>query len=187
MKPRDRRTARRHMLRAAVACGLLLAVYYLAPVEPDVAPARAVARAAAAAAGVLLVAALVARLVVRLLRNEPGSWAGSLVVALFGGVVVFAFVDYLLATTDPGQFSGLETKTDGLYFAVTTLATVGYGDVHATGQLARGVVTAQQLYNLAVIATGVSVLVNHLKTARTPPTPPAPLPPPDPDQPPPRR
>jgi voltage-gated potassium channel len=180
MNPRDRRTARRHLVRAVVACGLLLAAYYLAPVEPDVAPARAVLRASATVAGVVLVAALVTHLVVRLVRDEPGSWAGSLVVALFGGVVIFAFVDYLLATTDPGQFAGLETKTDGLYFAVTTLATVGYGDVHATGQLARGVVTAQQLYNLAVIATGGSVLVSRLKAARVPPAPP---PPPGPDRP----
>ena len=157
-----RGAGRRHALRAALACGLLLAVYYLVPVEPDVTGVRAWVRGIAAAAGVVLVAVLVARLVVRLLRDESGTVAPSLVVALFGGVVVFAFVDYLLAVGYPGQFAGLQTKTDALYFAVTTLATVGFGDVHAAGQTARAVVTVQQLYNLAVIATGVTVLVNRL-------------------------
>lgn len=157
-----RRTGRRHAVRAAAACGLLLGAYYLVPVEPDVTGVRAWARGIAAAAGVVLVAVLVARLVTRLVRNESGTVAPSLVVALFGGVVVFAFIDYLLAVGYPGQFADLETKTDALYFAVTTLATVGFGDVHAAGQAARAVVTVQQLYNLAVIATGVTVLVNRL-------------------------
>jgi voltage-gated potassium channel len=157
-----RRTGRRHALRAAAACGLLLVVYYLVPVEPDVTGVRAWVRGVAAAAGVALVALLVGRLVARLVREESGTVAASLAVALFGGVVVFAFIDYLLAVGYPGQFADLENKTDALYFAVTTLATVGFGDVHAAGQAARAVVTVQQLYNLAVIATGVTVLVNRL-------------------------
>jgi voltage-gated potassium channel Kch len=156
------RTARRHLARTFLTCGLLVVVYYLAPVEPDAHGVRLVTRAALAAAGLVVVTALVARLVVRLRRDEAGAGAASLLMALVGGVVLFAFVDYLVAVSDPGQFQDLLTKTDALYFAVTTLATVGYGDVHATGQLARAVVTVQQVFNLAVITTGASVLVRHL-------------------------
>jgi voltage-gated potassium channel len=157
-----RRTARRHLLRTLVICALLVAVYYLAPVEPAAAGAQPAVRAAVAIAGLMAITTLVGRLVVRLLRNEPGATPSTLAVALVGGVVLFAFVDYLVAVSDPGQFHDLETKTDALYFAVTTLATVGYGDVHATGQLARALVTVQQVYNLAVITTGATVLIRSL-------------------------
>jgi voltage-gated potassium channel len=159
----SRRTARRHRLRALVICVLLLVVYYLAPVEPEVEGVRVVLRAIAAIAALVLVSAQIARLVVRLVRNEPGAAAPSLAVALLGGVVLFAFLDFMVAVSEPGQFTDLRTKTDALYFAVTTLATVGYGDVHATGQLARALVTVQQVYNLAVITTGATVLVRSLR------------------------
>jgi len=73
-------------------------------------------------------------------------------------VVLLTLADYLTAVSGPGQFVGLETKTDALYFALATLTTVGYGDVHAAGQVARGVVAVQLVFNVAVIATGASVL-----------------------------
>ena len=59
---------------------------------------------------------------------------------------------------------GLETRLDGLYFALTTLATVGYGDVHAQGQFARAVVSFQLLFNVVVVTTAASVLVGELRT-----------------------
>ena len=74
------------------------------------------------------------------MRNE-GSPLWSLGLAVVGGAMAFALADYIIADAYPGQFVGLETKLDGLYFALTTLATVGYGDVHAEGELARGVVS----------------------------------------------
>jgi hypothetical protein len=39
---------------------------------------------------------------------------------------------------------------------------VGYGDVYAAGQLARGLVVIQLVFNLAVIATSASVLSQQL-------------------------
>jgi len=47
----------------------------------------------------------------------------------------FADSDYVFRTH--GQMSGLETKTDAIYFTVTIVATVGFGDITATGQAAR--------------------------------------------------
>jgi hypothetical protein len=162
MPAASERTARSYLLRAVGACGLLVAIFYLAPVEPDSTGAQLAVRAGLAVAAAVALALLIGRLVVRVVRNEPDVRLASLVVALFGGVVLFAFVDYMIAVSNPGQFHDLHTKTDALYFAVTTLATVGYGDVHATGQLARAVVTGQLLFNLAVLATGGTVLVGRL-------------------------
>lgn len=154
------------MLRALLACALLVALYYLIPVEPGVGATARVARTAGAVLAVLAVAVLITRMVRRLLREEPGSRPANLLVALFGGLVLFAYLDYQIATSLPGEFAGLNTKTDGLYFAVVTLTTVGYGDVHATGQLARALVIVQQLFNVGVLATGGAVLVNRLTAGR---------------------
>ena len=52
------------------------------------------------------------------------------------GLMFFALIDLVIARTGSSEFVGLETKTDALYFALTTLATVGFGDVHAEGQVA---------------------------------------------------
>lgn len=159
-----RRSARRHVLRTMLICTLVVVAYYLVPVEPEAGGVRLVVRSALAAVAVLAVTLLVVRLVAHLVRQEPGAWGASLVIVLVTGVVLFALIDYLIAVTDPDQFHDLQTKTDALYFAVTTLATVGYGDVHATGQLARAVVTVQQVYNLVVITTGATVVARHLLT-----------------------
>ena len=57
------------------------------------------------------------------------------------------------------QFVGLDTKLDAVYFTVTTLSTVGYGDVHAVGQAGRLAVTLQIVFNLTFLAVAVRVLV----------------------------
>ena len=49
-------------------------------------------------------------------------------------VVSFAAVYYVLGTEMEGQMNGISTKTDSLYFTVTMLSTVGFGDITAVGQ-----------------------------------------------------
>ncbi|MFD2354494.1 potassium channel family protein [Nonomuraea ferruginea] len=82
------------------------------------------------------------------------------------GVVLFALADYNVAYWREGEFAGLETRTDALYFAVSTLATVGFGDVHAQGQLARGLVLVQMAFNLIVLATAATLLTGKLKAGQ---------------------
>jgi voltage-gated potassium channel len=80
----------------------------------------------------------------------------ALVLAVVVGTAVFALTDLVVARAGSGQFVGLETKTDALYFALTTLTTVGFGDVHATGQLARGLMIIQLLFNVIVLAAAAA-------------------------------
>jgi voltage-gated potassium channel len=166
MPAQPARTARSYLLRAAAACALLVVIFYLAPVERDATGGQLVLRSLLAIAAAVLLALVIGRMVTRVIRNEPGVRLAGLLVALFAGLVLFAFVDFMIAVSSPGQFQGLRTKTDALYFAVSTLATVGFGDVHASGQLARAVVTGQMLFNLAVIATGGTVLVGQITGGR---------------------
>ena len=76
-------------------------------------------------------------------------------------VVVLGYVYLSLETRDPGQVPGLSTHLDGLYFTVTMLTTVGFGDISPMGQVARGVSTVQMALNVlllgAVVRSAVQV------------------------------
>nr|WP_246391165.1 potassium channel family protein [Nocardioides soli] len=78
-------------------------------------------------------------------------------------VLAFALAFYRLATSYPGEIVGLETRLDSLYFTMTTLLTVGYGDIHAQGQVARGLVLVAMVFNVLVIATAVSTVTARIR------------------------
>ncbi|MGR6318186.1 potassium channel family protein [Micromonospora soli] len=159
---------RRQRRRAAVAVALLLVAYFAVPVERDPNGLRLALRSAGTLVLVIVVALLVTGQVRRQLTPEqPTGEAESralvrLAVALVAGLLVFALADYVVANSRPGEFSGLETRIDALYFALATLTTVGYGDVHAQGQVARVVLCAQMLFSIGVVATGASIVVKQM-------------------------
>jgi hypothetical protein len=115
-----------------------------------------------AVAGVMAVFASMA-LVARRGRRLGASQTPILDVVLLASwmfvllVVGFAAIYYAMATHG-AQLSGLHTKIDALYFTVTTLSTVGFGDIVATSQAARLVVTVQVVFNLTFVAVSVRVL-----------------------------
>ncbi|PZG19010.1 two pore domain potassium channel family protein [Micromonospora craterilacus] len=153
--------------RAWLACVLLAVIYFVVPVEIDTNTARMGVRVLVSLLTVGVVAWLVTGLVRRQLTaptREARSLA-HLAVALVAGLLAFALADYVIARVAPAQFVDLETRIDALYFALTTLTTVGYGDVHAQGQLARVLVSVQLAFSIGVIATGASLLVKQF-TAR---------------------
>ncbi|MET0414807.1 MAG: potassium channel family protein [Actinoplanes sp.] len=73
----------------------------------------------------------------------------------------------MLAQDDPGSFSTHTlTRTDALYFTVTVFATVGFGDISATSQIARRLVTAQMILDLLVLGLGIRVFVGAVQRGR---------------------
>jgi voltage-gated potassium channel len=169
-----RAAARRPRLRGSARLGtqiaLVVAVYYLVPFGEPVTASGLWARLAGTAA-VLAVLALVSWRLGRHLRHEMRGPAEAvrvdvLVLAVVAGLVVFAAADLVVARLGPGQFVGLETKTDALYFALTTVTTVGYGDVHATGQLARSLVIVQMLFDAVVLAAAAHTAVLAVQSRR---------------------
>ncbi len=78
-------------------------------------------------------------------------------------VPLFALGYYALEQGDPDQFAEMATKTDALYFTMSTLGTVGFGDVHATGQLARVLVMIQIVFDLVFVAALVSVVTTQIR------------------------
>jgi len=65
------------------------------------------------------------------------------------------------------QFRGIDTRIDALYFTVTTLSTVGYGDITAVTQTGRVAVTVQMLFDLAFLGIAVRVLSATARRRRT--------------------
>jgi hypothetical protein len=75
------------------------------------------------------------------------------------GLLIFGFAAvYLTINRGGGEVNGLNTRLDSIYFTVTTLSTVGYGDITAVSQRARAVATIQMLFDLAFIAFAVRVV-----------------------------
>ncbi|MER5351832.1 potassium channel family protein [Kitasatospora sp. NPDC002551] len=78
-------------------------------------------------------------------------------------LTVFAATYYVLADR-PGEFVGLETRLDSLYFTVVTMATIGYGDITPAGQGPRLVVLLQITYNFVFLAAAAGALSRTIRT-----------------------
>ena len=83
----------------------------------------------------------------------------AIIVSLTVLVLGFSTTYYSLSQHDSDQFEGgLETKLDALYFTVTILSTVGFGDIHASGQLGRGIVIAQIAADFLFVVVVVGII-----------------------------
>lgn len=58
------------------------------------------------------------------------------------------------------------TRTDSLYFTVTAFATVGFGDINATSQAARVLVTVQMILEMIVLGLGIRVFTSAVQFGR---------------------
>jgi len=87
----------------------------------------------------------------------------TLITLLYPVVALFALTYYVIQISDPTQFVDLVTRTDSLYYTVITLGTVGYGDVHAVGQLARVVSMIQVAFDLVVIGALIAVATSRFQ------------------------
>ncbi|MFY1694779.1 MULTISPECIES: potassium channel family protein [unclassified Solwaraspora] len=158
----EQRRHRAEVWHTTLICLLMVALYYLVPIEPDVSGVHRVVRAVITTVGVVLVATMVLLQIRRQITVDPSDMRlARLAITLVGGVIAFALADLVISFSDPGQFVNMTTKTDALYFAIGTLTTVGYGDVHANGQVARAAVCVQMLFSVGVLATGASLLVKR--------------------------
>ena len=82
----------------------------------------------------------------------------ALVLLLCLMVFAFSLSFYLMERVNPASFDGLHTRVDALYFTLVTMATVGYGDVHAEGQGARLLVIGLIVFDVVIVASLVRLL-----------------------------
>lgn len=153
------------LLRTLVAVAALLLVYFQMPFESrdNMLLALTAVVLGLAAFGVIFVRQM------RRIRDAEHPMlraveAVALVASLF--VVVVAAIHHNLWLTDPNSYSEPLSRLDALYFTVTTLATVGFGDITPTSELTRAVTTVQMVLGVALLGAGVRVLIGVAQQAR---------------------
>ena len=75
-----------------------------------------------------------------------------------------SFTYLTLSRAEPQSFSEDLGRVDAMYYTVSTVATVGFGDITPDSTAARVVVTFQMLLDLALIAGLVRLVVLATRT-----------------------
>jgi Ion channel len=163
--PRRRRQAGLGALRSLASAVALVALYYLLPLDH----LASVPLAVILVVGLLILLAVAGwqlRLVIKA-RYPAVRAAEALATTVPLFLLLFASAYFAMARASPANFSAHSlTRTDSLYFTVTTFSTVGYGDITATSQAARLVVTAQMVLDLLALGLGIRVFLGAVQLAR---------------------
>jgi len=148
-------------LRLGLILGLTAVLYFVVPVDRQ--PSGGLTLRTALA--VLLFGSLVVVVVVQFRRSlaADDERIDGLVMAVVLLAFMFALVYYGMNLRRPGEVAGLSTRLDSLYFVISTTLTVGFGDIHAAGQLARGVVIVQMLFNVIFVATAGALISSRVR------------------------
>jgi hypothetical protein len=153
--PEQRRADRRGLLRSLGVVVALSAAYVVLPLRGE-------RWLFGAVLGLILLAAMVPLTVSRTYRvlssERPFVEAIRSLLELVAMLIIGFAAAFYAMNRNGTQFSDLDTKVDSVYFTVTTLGTVGYGDITATSQVARMVVTLQILFDLAFLGIAVRVI-----------------------------
>ncbi|WP_207841225.1 potassium channel family protein [Williamsia soli] len=90
-------------------------------------------------------------------------------------LLAFSLGYYMLSVNDPAQFNEPLSRMSSLYFTISVFATVGFGDITASVDVSRAVVTVQMVLNLIVVGVGIKIILaavkwgRDLKKSQTPP------------------
>jgi len=142
---RRRRIVARALLRAFGSAAILVVLYYVLPLD-HLSSATSIL---ALMGGLVAVVAVIVWEVRAVLNAEyPGAQAiEALAVTVPLFLLLFSTGYFLMEHASPTSFTQHLSRTDALYFTVTTFATVGYGDITAKSETARVVVIFQSCPN----------------------------------------
>jgi voltage-gated potassium channel len=153
------------VLRGLAVTSVLIAAYYVAPLE----------RLAELRLGIVMLVGLGVLTAVTIyqvravLRAAHPAVRAVEALTLTGPLflLLFSATYFVLSEADAGNFNvpGL-TRSDALYFTVTIFATVGFGDIVATSQTARVLVTVQMILDLILIGAVVRIFIGAVRLAR---------------------
>jgi voltage-gated potassium channel len=153
------------LLRSALTVIGLLALYAVIPVPGQREPLWFTLLMAVGGLAFLAYAFITLAQRAQRSTNDTAIRLEALVAVLYAFVVFMSLV-YLGLASSPGQFDELHTRVDALYFTMSTIATVGFGDVHATGQAARLVVTIQIFLDLIFVGLVARIILPTLARQR---------------------
>jgi hypothetical protein len=161
--PRSPKLLRR-VARSAVVVAAVLVAYYLNPAPGSPGPVVSITWAVVTIGGCTLVA--LRQVHGRVAEYHASGDRGLVGLETLANVVVFVAIffagTYLFLSHQHNQVAGIKTHTDALYFSMTVLSTVGFGDIHATGQAARLIVTTQMLFDLVFVTSLVGFIVSSI-------------------------
>ncbi|HZG05784.1 MAG TPA: potassium channel family protein [Streptomyces sp.] len=151
------------LLRPALITAALLLAYYRLPLDEEF-TGDTVA---------LLVSGLAAALAlfvwqVRGIERSPRPLlraVESLVSVLLLFLLSFAAAYYLLERAEPGSFTEPFTRTDSLYFTLSTFTTAGFGDITPRSQLARVMTMFQMAGGLLFVGVAVRLVADTVQSA----------------------
>src|SRR5829696_4986596 len=153
------------LLRSLTITVILVAVYYVAPLDR----LSDVPLWLTLAVGLFVLAAVASYQVKAVTRSRHPALKATEALAATAPLflLLFAAAYFLLAQADASNFS-VETlnRTDSLYFTVTVFATVGFGDITAASETARVLVTVQMILDLIVLGLGVRAFVGAVEVGR---------------------
>jgi voltage-gated potassium channel len=153
------------LAQAALVTAIVLAAYYLLPLD----------RLASVPVGVSLVVGLVVLTAVvsyearTIARSRYPSIRAIRALAITAPLflVLFAAAYFLMSKANADNFNAdTLTRTDALYFTMTIFSTVGFGDILATSQLTRLMVTVQMVLDLIFLGLGIRVLLSAVQVGR---------------------
>jgi voltage-gated potassium channel len=152
------------VLRGLVVTTVLVALYYLLPLDRPWDTGTAVR---------LVIGLLVfTGLTVWQVRAVAGARYPGLRAAEALGFILplylllFASTYFLMQRASAANFTQPLTRTDALYFSVTVFSTVGFGDITAKSETARVVLIIQMLADLALLGAGARVLLGAVQRGR---------------------
>ncbi|GHA34261.1 metal transporter [Streptomyces purpurascens] len=148
-------------MRAALIATGLVTVYYVLPLD-----GRSTGSTSALLVCGLVLVVVVFWWEVQAITHSPFPRLKAIetlatTLALF--LVLFAGTYFLLEHSTPGSFSEPLTKTDSLYFTLTTLTTVGYGDIVARSQTGRVLTMLQMAGGLLLVGVAARILAGAVQ------------------------
>lgn len=149
------------VIRLTLILGGLLALYAVLPFQGD-------DWAIGAVVGVVAIVSIIPFTIKRVDDIDDSPYPAMAMVeslTMIAAMLVLGFSGlYLTIDRNGTQFNGLETRVDAVYFTVTTLSTVGFGDINASGQSARVMVTIQVMLNFTLFAFAVKTVTGSAST-----------------------
>ena len=166
LEPRQRRRLIvASLLRSLLTAAVLVALYYIAPVDGEWRLSSVLRVAVGATVFVVLVVWEIRRIISSEFPGIRAIEALAATVPLF--LILFASMYFMMSTFGTGTFSQEDlSRTDALYFTVTVFSTVGFGDISPTSESARLVVSGQMILDLFILGFGINAFVSAAKLGR---------------------
>ncbi|ORI23219.1 potassium channel family protein [Rhodococcus sp. 1168] len=151
----------RALFRPVVTAALLTAFYFAAPMD-DVADVGSITILAAVLIGVGIVSVWQVTKVLK--ADYPTIQAIEATAAIVPVYLIgFSTVYYMMSEASYENFTEPVSRMGSLYFTLSVFSTVGFGDIAASTDPARAVVSLQIIGNLVLIALGGRLLLAAIR------------------------